>query len=100
MLTLEVKGGSIRYDAQAGKWFSAGKAGESRVKDPGRQARSSSHALGRALARSARGGGEAISFGHAVAFPDCRVTRKSLRPRTARLARAHAIQLTKQSRAR
>ena len=80
VLTLEVKGGTIRYDAQAGKWFTTGKKGESRIKDPGRQARSSSHALGRALARSARGGDEAISFGHAVAFPDCRVPRKALRP--------------------
>ena len=80
VLTLEVKGGSIRYDAQAGEWFTTGKSGESRIKDPGRQARSSSHALGRALARAARGGAETISFGHAVAFPDCRVPRKALRP--------------------
>ena len=80
VLTLEVKGGSVRYDAQAGRWFTTGKKGESRIKDPARQARDSSHALGRALARSARGGGGTISFGHAVAFPDCRVTRKQLRP--------------------
>ena len=80
VLTLEVKGGSVRYDAQAGRWFTTGKKGESRIKDPARQARDSSHALGRALARSARGGGETISFGHAVAFPDCRVTRRELRP--------------------
>jgi len=80
VLTLEVKGGTIRYDGKAGAWFTTGKKGESRIKDPGRQARSSSHALGRALARSARGGGEAVSFGHAVAFPDCRIPQKSLRP--------------------
>jgi hypothetical protein len=80
VVTLEVKGGSVRYDAQEGKWFTIGKGGESRIKDPVRQASGSSHALGRALARSARGGGEAISFGHAVAFPDCRVARKALRP--------------------
>jgi hypothetical protein len=80
VLTVEVKGGSIRYEPQAGAWFTMGKKGESRIKDPGRQARSSSHALSRALARSARGGGEKISFGHAVAFPDCRVPRKALRP--------------------
>ena len=80
VLTLEVKGGTVRYDAQAGKWFTIGKEGESVIKDPSRQARSSSHALGRALARSTRGGGDAISFGHAVAFPDCRVERKALRP--------------------
>jgi hypothetical protein len=80
VLTLEVKGGTIRYDAQAGAWFTVGKRGESRIKDPARQARGSSHALGRALARSARGGGESVSFGHAVAFPQCRVPRKALRP--------------------
>jgi Nuclease-related domain/PhoH-like protein len=79
VLTLEVKGGTVRYDAQAGKWFTTGKKGESQIKDPGRQARSSSHALGRALARASRGGGETISFGHAVAFPDCRVPKKTLR---------------------
>ncbi len=80
VLTLEVKGGTVRYDAHAGKWFTTGKKGESQIKDPGRQARSSSHALGRALARSARGGDEAISFGHAVAFPDCRVRGRRCGP--------------------
>lgn len=80
VLTLEVKGGSVRYDAQAGRWFTTGKKGDAQIKDPARQAQGSSHALGRALARSARGGGETISFGHAVAFPDTRVPRKALRP--------------------
>jgi Nuclease-related domain len=80
VLTLEVKGGTVRYDAKAGKWFTVGRSGESVVKDPGRQARDSSHALGRALARSARGGGTSISFGHAVAFPDCRIERSRSAP--------------------
>jgi nuclease-like protein/type III restriction/modification enzyme restriction subunit len=80
VLTLEVKGGSVRYDAQAGKWFTRGKDGESPIKDPVRQASRASHLLARTLARSTRGGGETISFGHAVAFPDCRVERKTLRP--------------------
>jgi hypothetical protein len=80
VLTLEVKGGSVRYDAQVGRWFTTGKKGEARIKDPARQASTSSHALGRALARSARGGGERVSFGHAVAFPDTRVPHKALRP--------------------
>ena len=34
VLTLEVKGGSVRYDAQAGRWFTIGKEGESPIKDP------------------------------------------------------------------
>jgi Nuclease-related domain len=80
VLTLEVKGGTIRYDAQAGRWYSTGKKGENEIKDPGRQARNASHLLIKTLARTARGGGEAIGFGHAVAFPECRVPRKSLRP--------------------
>jgi hypothetical protein len=80
VLTLEVKGGSVRYDAQAGRWFTVGKDGESPIKDPVRQARRASHLLARTLARSARGGGETIGFGHAVAFPDCRVGRTTLRP--------------------
>jgi len=80
VLTLEVKGGSVRYDARAGRWFSIGKEGESPIKDPVRQASRASHLLARTLARSARGGREAFSFGHAVAFPDCRVERKALRP--------------------
>jgi hypothetical protein len=80
VLTLEVKGGSVRYDARAGRWFSIGKEGASPIKDPVRQASRASHLLARTLARSARGGGEAFSFGHAVAFPDCRVERKALRP--------------------
>jgi Nuclease-related domain/AAA domain len=80
VLTLEVKGGSVRYDAETGKWFTTGKSGESVIKDPARQATRASHLLARTLARSSRGGGEAISFGHAVAFPDCRVTQRSLRP--------------------
>jgi hypothetical protein len=80
VLTVEVKGGTIRYDAHAGQWLSVGRQGESRIKDPVRQARSASHALAKALARAARGGADAISFGHAVAFPDTRVPRKALRP--------------------
>jgi Nuclease-related domain len=80
VLTLEVKGGSVRFDAQTGRWTTTGRSGEHRIKDPARQAMSASHLLARTLARSARGGGEKISFGHAVAFPGTRVPRKPLRP--------------------
>jgi Nuclease-related domain/PhoH-like protein len=80
VITLEVKGGSIRYDAKAGKWFTTGKAGETQLrKDPARQAQSSSHLLRRTLARATRDGGKEISFGHGVAFPDCRMDRRALR---------------------
>ena len=79
VLTLEVKGGSIRFDAAKGTWSSTGKAGEQRIKDPVAQARRASHLLQQTLARAKRSGGEAVSFGHAVAFPDCRVGGKGLR---------------------
>jgi hypothetical protein len=79
VLTLEVKGGRIKFDAQTGRWTSIGKAGEERIKDPVAQARRASHLLAAALARAKRAGGEGISFGHAVAFPDCRVERNALR---------------------
>ncbi|HEX5468571.1 MAG TPA: NERD domain-containing protein/DEAD/DEAH box helicase, partial [Gaiellaceae bacterium] len=79
VLTLEVKGGNIRFDAATGAWTSTGKAGEQRIKDPVAQARRASHLLERTLARAKRSGGETVSFGHAVAFPDCRVERKTLK---------------------
>jgi hypothetical protein len=79
VLTLEVKGGRVRFDAQSGTWSSIGKAGEERIKDPVSQARRASHLLAGALARAKRDGGEGVSFGHGVAFPDCRVEKKSLR---------------------
>jgi len=80
VLTLEVKGGSVRYDARAGRWFTIGRQGEEPIKDPNAQARRASHLLGKALLRAKRGGGERISFGHAVVFPDTRVEARLLRP--------------------
>ncbi|HEX5468699.1 MAG TPA: NERD domain-containing protein/DEAD/DEAH box helicase [Gaiellaceae bacterium] len=79
VLTLEIKGGSIRFDAATGTWSSTGKSGEQRIKDPVAQARRASHLLQRTLARAKRSGGVTVSFGHAVAFPDCRVERKTLK---------------------
>jgi Nuclease-related domain len=80
VLTLEVKGGRVRFDAATGKWSSIGKAGEEQIKDPVKQARRASHLLADALARAKRSGGEGISYGHGVAFPDCRVEQRTLRP--------------------
>src|SRR5687768_11406555 len=34
VITLEVKGGGIRFDAETQTWFSDGKEGEVRIKDP------------------------------------------------------------------
>jgi hypothetical protein len=79
VLTLEVKGGSIRYDAATARWTSTGQADEQRIKDPVAQARRASHLLQRTLSRAKRSGGETVSFGHAVAFPDCRVEGRTLK---------------------
>jgi hypothetical protein len=55
VVTLEVKGGSIRYDATAGEWLSVGKEGEKGIKDPVRQCERASYLLRDALARAKRG---------------------------------------------
>jgi Nuclease-related domain/AAA domain len=80
VVTLEVKGGSIRYDATAGEWLSVGKEGEKEIKDPVRQCERASYLLRDALARAKRGGGQALAYGHAVAFPDTTIGPRPLRP--------------------
>lgn len=80
VVTLEVKGGSIRYDATAGEWFTTGKGGEEEIKDPVRQCERASHLLRDALKRAKRGGGDALPYGHAVAFPDTSIGSRPLRP--------------------
>ena len=80
VVTLEVKGGSIRFDAHAGKWFSGGKEGEFGIKDPLRQAERTSFLLRDSLARARRSGAEGLAFGHAIAFPDTRAGHRALRP--------------------
>jgi hypothetical protein len=77
VLVIEVKGGSIRYDAASGRWFSTGRSGEAEIKDPFAQARDSSHLLLDALRRAK--GSRRVLVGHAVAFPDCRVDDRRLR---------------------
>ena len=79
VLALEVKGGAIRFDAEQGKWFSSGRQGEVKIKDPVRQAANASHRLRDLVARSARGAEEGIAFGSALCFPDTRVDAHSLR---------------------
>ena len=80
ILALEVKGGSIRFDAAAGKWYSGGKAGETQIKDPVRQAQRARYSLRDLLARSARDGAGGVALGHAVAFPDTRAGTQRLKP--------------------
>jgi hypothetical protein len=80
VLTLEVKGGGVRFDAERGTWHTAGRQGEAEIQDPVRQASRNSHLLGRALARAKRGGAADIGFGHAVAFPNTTAGSRPLRP--------------------
>jgi nuclease-like protein/AAA domain-containing protein len=80
IVALEVKGGTVRYDAQSGEWFTTGKSGENRIKDPVAQARRAQFSLRDLLSRSRRGGAEGVALGRAVAFPDARVDVRRLRP--------------------
>lgn len=79
ILAIEVKGGSIRFDATTGRWSSTGKEGESSIKDPFGQARRASFLLRDALERAKGTGGRRFSVGYAVAFPDTRTKAAKLR---------------------
>jgi hypothetical protein len=79
VIALEVKGGSIRFDAPSGTWHSGGKSGETKIKDPVRQAARGRYSLRDLLARSARDGASGIALGHAVAFPDTRTGSRRLK---------------------
>jgi hypothetical protein len=79
-LVLEVKGGTVRYDAQRGLWTSIGRHGEGRIKDPFAQARRSMHTFIDALEKAKGGRERRINVGYAVAFPDGRATRSRLKP--------------------
>jgi hypothetical protein len=65
---------------RAGEWLSVGKEGEKEIKDPVRQCERASYLLRDALARAKRGGGQALAYGHAVAFPDTTIGPRPLRP--------------------
>jgi hypothetical protein len=79
-LVLEVKGGTVSYDAARGRWMSVGRHGEQRIKDPFAQARRSMHTLIDALEKAKGGRERRINVGYAVAFPDARVERSRLKP--------------------
>src|SRR5947199_1288731 len=80
ILAVEVKGGSIRFDGPSGNWYSGGHQGETKIKDPMRQAARGRYSLRDLLARSARDGAKRIAFGHGVAFPDTRAGSQRLKP--------------------
>jgi hypothetical protein len=80
VITVEVKGGSVSFDAATGQWRTQGREGEFVIRDPVRQAQRNSHLLRASLARARRDIDERIGFGYAVAFPDTRNTARRLRP--------------------
>jgi hypothetical protein len=91
-LVVEVKGGTISYDAARGRWTSVGRRGEERIKDPFAQARRSMHALIDALQKAK--GRRPINVGYAVAFPDTRAGLKNLKPDAPRQIVIDGVDLT------
>lgn len=71
ILVIEVKGGPIRYDSTADKWYS----NDNHIKDPFKQACHSKHSL-LSLLKEQGSGQRWIPIGHAVAFPDVKVNRR------------------------
>src|SRR5262249_16478641 len=74
LLTLEIKGGGIEYEAAAGRWWSTDAEGQRHaIKDPFRQARDAKYAVLGKLREHRRWPqicpGKVL-FGHAVLFPD------------------------------
>lgn len=72
ILLVEVKGGTINYDAQKRKWTTTGRDGTFEI-DPIAQVRNSKHALKRKLQSVPAIKDKRINIFHAVAFPDAPV---------------------------
>lgn len=69
ILIVEVKGGRIRYDGQAGRWFS----NDNIIKDPFKQGREAKYSLLAKLKELPYWSNRWITVGYAVAFPDVTV---------------------------
>lgn len=77
VIVIEVKGGSIRFDAANNQWYSRAASGqEYEIKDPMDQASRSHHELERQLKSLPGWGTQGINFKHAVCFPDVFLTGK------------------------
>lgn len=70
LLVVEVKGGSIHYDSQHGRWFTNGKQLK---KSPFEQARKNMHDLLNTI-KERSPGMPPFTFGYAVVFPDCELS--------------------------
>ena len=73
LAVLEVKGGVVRVDGVTGRWSSVSTAGNEYVlkESPFAQARRHRYDLERKLAEHPAWPGAGVTFGYAVAFPDC-----------------------------
>ncbi|MBI3959018.1 MAG: ATP-binding domain-containing protein [Chloroflexi bacterium] len=80
LLVLEVKGGSIGYDAARSAWTSTDRNGAVHtIKDPAGQARTGKHTLHRGLQALPGWNNRWLTLGHAVVFPDVDTGTQSLR---------------------
>jgi len=75
LLVIEVKGGSICFDAVTGDWLS----GNNVIKDPVAQATNNHYELTRKLAELPEWSNDYMTSGHAVSFPDVLVENTHLR---------------------
>ncbi len=81
VMVLEVKGGSIAFDAVTAQWTSQSRIGELfTIKDPVAQARNNKHALRQKLQDLPGWPNHWLTLAHAVVFPDTTVSTGSLRP--------------------
>jgi hypothetical protein len=80
LLVLEAKGGTISYDAVQGQWWTRGRSGDARIRDPFHQARKNSHSLRRLLERGHRVSDNRFFASYAVAWPNTRVRTARLKP--------------------
>lgn len=84
ILTIEVKGGGVAFDAQTGSWYSIDRhQNRNKIKDPFRQASNERHSIkdqlaGSPLWRNWRG--RRLTLGHAVMLPDVHDARPLLSP--------------------
>lgn len=71
LLALEVKGGDVRFDWEAHRYFRQTSHGRFDIKNPFEQARNNMHALEKSIkAHPAAGGAMPCSYGYAVVLPD------------------------------
>ena len=78
-LALEVKGGGISFDSEAGQWWSTdAQQFRHKIKDPVNQARSAKHELLKKLKASGRWRERFIHISHGVIFPDAAAPARDL----------------------